>query len=94
MHKSKTQNNGTFCTVDEAYKQAELPSINSWPDISAEQANYRKYVLDQIANRVSQDGIRTCKSSATRAKQFMPYAALTGYGNVVKNVANENAKIK
>lgn len=87
-------NKRSFCSIEQAYKLAGLPSINSWKGLSCEELDYRKYMLQQIANRVSKDGIRTCKTNASRAKQFMPYAALTGYESVVENVASKNENCK
>ena len=81
---------GLFCSTAQAYKLADLPSISSWENLPYEEVNYRKYMLEQIAKRVSQQGVRTCKTCASRAKQFMPYAALTGYENVIDKVVCKN----
>ena len=92
--KNEEHNKRSFCSIEQAYKLADLPSINSWKGLSCEELDYRKYMLQQIANRVSKDGIRTCKTNASRAKQFMPYAALTGYESVVENVTSKNENCK
>lgn len=40
-------------------------------------------VLKAIETRIAQDGVHTAKPHADRARQFMPFAALKGYEELV-----------
>ena len=42
--------------------------------------------LDKIARRVAADGVRVSAPSAERGSQFMPFAALKGFEDVVAGV--------
>ena len=45
-------------------------------------------VLDRIAQRVAADGVRVSVPSPDRGSQFMPFAALKGYEEVIAEVEN------
>lgn len=76
---------------DEAWTVAELPTPDTWPGLSADEREYRAQVLDAIARRVSVDGVRVSAPSPDRGSQFMPFAALKGYEEVIAEVESEAA---
>ena len=49
-------------------------------------------VLDRIAQRVAADGVRVSVPSPDRGSQFMPFAALKGYEEVIAEVENGNVE--
>lgn len=46
-------------------------------------------VLKAIETRIAQDGVYTAKPHADRARQFMPFAALKGYEELVAKAEEE-----
>ena len=66
---------------DQARIAAGLPTPDVWPRLSADEREYRAQVLDRIAQRVS-------VPSPDRGSQFMPFAALKGYEEVIAEVEN------
>ena len=68
---------------DEARKAAGIPDADIWPGLSADEREYRRQVLDKIARRVAEDGVRVSVPSPERGSQFMPFAALKGFEDVV-----------
>ena len=77
---------------DQARVAAGLPTPDVWPDLSADEREYRAQVLDRIAQRVAADGVRVSVPSPDRGSQFMPFAALKGYEDVIAGVENGNAE--
>ena len=65
--------------------EAGIPSPDIWAGISADERAYRKRVLDDIARRVAEEGIHTAIPSDDRGRQFMPFAALKGYDDIVRD---------
>ena len=73
-------------TANEAAIQAAgIPSPSIWAGISADKRAYRKRVLDDIARRVAEEGIHTAIPGDDRGRQFMPFAALKGYDDIVRD---------
>lgn len=68
-----------------ARRTAGIPSPDIWAGISADERAYRKRVLDDIARRVAEEGIHTAIPSDDRGRQFMPFAALKGYDDIVRD---------
>lgn len=68
-----------------ARRAAEIPSPDIWAGISADERAYRKRVLDDIARRVAEEGIHTAIPGDDRGRQFMPFAALKGYDDIVRD---------
>lgn len=64
---------------------AGIPSPDIWAGISADERAYRKRVLDDIARRVAEEGIHTAVPGDDRGRQFMPFAALKGYDDIVRD---------
>lgn len=74
-----------------AIQAAGIPSPDIWAGISADERAYRKRVLDDIARRVAEEGVHTAVPSDDRGRQFMPFAALKGYDDIVRD-SQEPAK--
>lgn len=73
-------------TANEAAIQAAgIPSPDIWAGISADERAYRSRVLDDITRRVAEEGIHTAIPSDDRGRQFMPFAALKGYDDIVRD---------
>lgn len=77
---------------DQARIAAGLPTPDAWPGLSADEREYRAQVLDRIAQRVAADGVRVSVPSPDRGSQFMPFAALKGYEEVIAEVENGNVE--
>lgn len=71
--------------LEEAIRAAGIPSPSIWAGISADERAYRSRVLDDIARRVTEEGIHTAIPSDDRGRQFMPFAALKGYNDIVRD---------
>lgn len=68
-----------------AIQAAGIPSPDIWAGISADERAYRKRVLDDIARRVAEEGIHAAVPGDDRGRQFMPFAALKGYDDIVRD---------
>lgn len=68
-----------------ARRAARIPSPSIWAGISADERAYRKRVLDDIARRVAEEGVHTAVPGDDRGRQFMPFAALKGYDDIVRD---------
>ena len=68
-----------------ARRTAGIPSPDIWAGISADERAYRKRVLDDIARRVAEEGVHTAVPGDDRGRQFMPFAALKGYDDIVRD---------
>ena len=68
-----------------AIQAAGIPSPSIWAGISADERAYRKRVLDDIARRVAEEGVHTAVPGDDRGRQFMPFAALKGYDDIVRD---------
>lgn len=68
-----------------AIEAAGIPSPDIWAGISADERAYRKRVLDDIARRVTEEGVHTAVPGDDRGRQFMPFAALKGYDEIVRD---------
>ena len=68
-----------------AIQAAGIPSPDIWAGISADEHAYRSRVLDDIARRVAEEGIHTAIPGDDRGRQFMPFAALKGYDDIVRD---------
>ena len=65
--------------------EAGIPSPDIWAGISADERAYRKRILDDIARRVAEEGVHTAVPGDDRGRQFMPFAALKGYDDIVRD---------
>ena len=68
-----------------AIQAAGIPSPDIWAGISADERAYRKRVLDDIARRVAEEGVHAAVPGDDRGRQFMPFAALKGYDDIVRD---------
>ena len=68
-----------------AIRAAGIPSPDIWAGISADERAYRKRVLDDIARRVAEEGVHTAVPGDDRGRQFMPFAALKDYNDIVRD---------
>ena len=68
-----------------ARRAAGIPSPDIWAGISADERAYRKRVLNDIARRVAEEGVHTAVPGDDRGRQFMPFAALKGYDDIVRD---------
>lgn len=68
-----------------ARRAAGIPSPDIWAGISADERAYRKRVLDDIARRVAEEGVHAAVPGDDRGRQFMPFAALKGYDDIVRD---------
>lgn len=74
-------------SLEEARAAAMIPDVDeAWPGVAGDEREYRRQVLDKIARRVAADGVRVSAPSAERGSQFMPFAALKGFEDVVAEV--------
>lgn len=77
-----------------SYKEtasASLPSAEQWADVSQPERERRRSILDDIARRVAENGPRTAWDHPDRARQFMPFDALKGYGAMVDAACAEDS---
>ena len=72
-------------TMRATSQAAGIPSPDIWAGISADERAYRKRVLDDIARRVAEEGVHTAVPGDDRGRQFMPFAALKGYDDIVRD---------
>lgn len=75
----------TRTALQAAIQAAGIPSPDIWAGISADERAYRKRVLDDIARRVAEEGVHTAVPGDDRGRQFMPFAALKGYDDIVRD---------
>lgn len=69
--------------VDQARHAAQIPSVDVWSEISEDERQYRAQVLDDIAKRVAAEGVHYAVPGDDRGRQFMPFAALKGFDEVI-----------
>ena len=83
---NRTSDRATRESAMRATSQAAgIPSPDIWAGISADERAYRKRVLDDIARRVAEEGVHTAIPGDDRGRQFMPFAALKGYNDIVRD---------
>ncbi len=75
--------------VDQARHAAQIPSVDVWNEISEDERQYRAQVLDDIAKRVAAEGVHYAAPGDDRGRQFMPFAALKGFDEVIAEGENQ-----
>lgn len=75
--------------VDQARHAAQIPSVDVWNEISEDERQYRAQVLDDIAKRVAAEGAHYAAPGDDRGRQFMPFAALKGFDEVIAEGENQ-----
>lgn len=64
-------------------RDAAQPSVNPAGGPAARmEAEYRRNILSDIGRRVADNGPHRARAHEGRARQFMPFAALKGYGEL------------
>ena len=66
-----------------------VPDARAWDDLSGPERARRQAILDDIRRRVDENGPRFAVASDDRARQFIPFAALTGYGDLLDETFEE-----
>lgn len=80
-----TSQAATRTANETAIQAAGIPSPDIWAGISTDKRAYRKRVLNDIARRVAEEGVHTAVPGDDRGRQFMPFAALKGYDDIVRD---------
>ena len=57
-------------------------------DVAFDEAERRRCILRHIAMRIKENGAHFAANNPKRATQFMPFAALKGYEEVIAEVEN------
>ena len=70
-------------SIEQARRVAQIPSVDTWAGISDDEREYRAQVLGDIAKRVAAEGVHYAMSGDDRGRQFMPFAALKGFDEVI-----------
>ena len=86
-----TSKAATRTANETAIQAAGIPSPDIWAGISADERAYRKRVLNGIARRVAKEGVHTAVPGDDRGRQFMPFAALKGYDDVIAEIEESAA---
>ena len=76
-------------SIDQARYAARVPSVDVWTGISDAEREYRAQVLNDIAKRVAAEGVRYAVPGDDRGRQFMPFAALKGFDEVIAEGENQ-----
>lgn len=63
-----------------------VPDVSVWEDLGLQEREHRAWTLDQIRCRIAEDGPRRAVASPDRGRLFMPFAALEGYGEMIRDV--------
>lgn len=71
-----------------AERSTYLPSLDCWPNLSAQEREYRSIKLLELQRRIDADGPRKAQPHPNRARQFMPFAALKGYHELAHSKEN------
>lgn len=70
-------------SIDQARRAAQIPLVDVWAGISDDEREYRAQVLDDIAKRVAAEGVHHAMPGDDRGRQYMPFAALKGFDEVI-----------
>lgn len=71
---------------------AGLPRADAWPDVDDAERARRERVLWEISLRLLEDGPRRAKPGPERGRQFMPFAALRGYDEMIREVERKSRR--
>lgn len=71
------------------YASGTVPDVRAWGDLSGPERARRQAILDDIRRRVDENGPRFAVASDDRARQFIPFAALNGYGAMLSEAFEE-----
>ena len=76
-------------SIGQARRAAQIPSVDVWSEISDDEREYRAQVLDDIAKRVAAEGAHYAMPGDDRGRQFIPFAALKGFDEVIAEGENQ-----
>lgn len=65
---------------------AGLPTVDDWPGLPDQERERRERVLWDIALELMEDGEHAAQPSADRGRQFLPFDALKGYDEMIRDV--------
>ena len=74
-------------------QQDEIPHFDL-TKLPGEEAERRRAILADIGRQVAENGKRTAMPDPRRAQQFMPFAALEGFTELVKEEERKSASRK
>lgn len=63
-----------------------VPDASAWECLSPMKREHREWVLGQVRRRIAEDGPRRAVVSPDRGRLFMSFAALEGYGEMIRDV--------
>lgn len=63
-------------------------------DLNPEERQRRLAILSDIDRRIREDGVRVAREYPDRARQFMPFDALRGFGASIAKAEREAASIQ
>ncbi len=73
-------------------KEEILPSFDL-TGLSFEETERRQAILADIERRVNENGTHQAIKDPNRARQFMPFAALDGFTQIIKEVEDQNMNL-
>ena len=77
---------------EDVFREIEsLPTAHSWPDASEGERERREKILRGIVQRIVEDGPRHAVASPERGRQFIPFAALRGYDEMIEETERHAA---
>lgn len=80
------------CDDDTVFRAiSALPTAESWPDIGSQERERRERILWEISLRIMEDGPRRAAPSPERGRQFIPFAALKGYDEMLAQTERDVA---
>ena len=71
-----------------------LSEDNFLEDVAFDEAERRRCILRDFAMRIKENGIHFAANSPKRATQFMPFAALTGFEELIAEKEADAAKFE
>ncbi len=66
-----------------------VPGMEAWEGLQPMERERREGVLRGIRLRIAESGPRRAAADPARGRLFMPFAALEGYGEMLKHVEGE-----
>lgn len=67
-----------------------VPGIGTWEGLQPMERERREGVLRGIRARIAEAGPRRAAADPARGRLFMPFAALEGYGEMLKDVEGDS----
>ncbi len=86
---ARSSKDGQHLPPNDKHTERRLPDFN-FSGIRFEEAARRQAILADIERRMEKDGAHTAVASPHRARQFMPFAALDGFTELIKKTEGES----